>query len=223
MRKLNKPKILSTKYKEWEEELERSGNPHPVYNSSRNRFYKDIVANLLHIQDGLCAYTEIRLCDEDIVDNHNWENGKFAVNNFEFKGQLDHFDPSLKTEKAWLWSNFYVVDSDVNMKKKRDSEVDSILDPGSVDYDEHRYLDYSCSTHLFIANSNLTPDEKERVNSMISVLGLNYGPIKDIRRRFLSEKFKSIDFGLEDSDTVVIDEFPTAFRICAEKQVRILN
>ena len=217
MRKLNKPKVLSTKFKEWEEELELSGNPHPVYNSSTHRFYKDIVANLLNIQDGLCAYTEIRLCDKGIVNDDNWKNGKFTVNDFEFKGQLDHFDPSLKTEKAWLWNNFYVVDSDVNTKVKRDKEVDLILDPGSEGYYENNYLDYSCSSHYFIAKSNLSQSEKERVNNMINVLGLNYGPIKEIRRRFLSDKFKMIEFGLENLETIIIDEFPTAFRICVEK------
>ena len=55
MRKLNKSKILSTEFKKWEEELERSEKAHPGYNSSSRRFYKDIVANLLNIQNGLCA------------------------------------------------------------------------------------------------------------------------------------------------------------------------
>lgn len=217
MRKLNKPKILSAKYKKWEEGLQRLGNPHPRYNSSNHRFYNDIVANLLNIQDGLCAYTEMRLCEKQIVNDDNWVDGRFTGNNFEFKGQLDHFDPSLKTENAWLWSNFYVADTDVNTKVKRDKEVDSILNPGSEDYNENNLLDYGCSSHLFIAKSSLSLDEKERVKRMISILGLNYGPIKETRRRFLSDKFKMIELGVEDSDSVVIDEFPTAFRMCAEK------
>ena len=48
MKKIDKTNILSTKYKDWEEGLES----HPVYNSSNNKYYKDIVMNLLYVQKG---------------------------------------------------------------------------------------------------------------------------------------------------------------------------
>jgi len=218
MRKLNKPKILSTRYKEWEEELESSGTPHPNYSSSNHRFYYDIVANLLNIQDGLCAYTEIRLCEKQVVGEEMWTDGRFNGDSFEFKGQLDHFDPSLKAQMAWLWDNFYVIDTDVNTKVKKAMGVDHILNPGTDDYDENRVLAYNCSTHYFIANPDLDTEEKDRVNRMIEVLGLNFGPIKEARRRFLSEKFKSIEFNIETVQSVIIDEFPTAFKFCIKNQ-----
>ena len=71
MRKINKNKILSTKYKEWEEQLEQNKQNHPEYASSKNEFYNDVVMNLLNAQGGLCAYTEMRLCSEKTIKNSN--------------------------------------------------------------------------------------------------------------------------------------------------------
>lgn len=55
MRKIDKSKILSTVYKNWEENLEINNQNHPAYdsNASKFRFYKDIVMNLFHVQGGL--------------------------------------------------------------------------------------------------------------------------------------------------------------------------
>jgi len=58
MKNIDKSVILSTAYKEWEENLEAKQLPHPAYNSSQGQFYRDIIMNLYHCQNGLCAYTE---------------------------------------------------------------------------------------------------------------------------------------------------------------------
>ena len=75
MRKIDKTKILSTEYKKWEEHFEKNNEPHSKYNSIDNKYYNDVVMNLLFCQKGLCAYTEIELCSPDVINEQNWKNG----------------------------------------------------------------------------------------------------------------------------------------------------
>ena len=67
MRKIDKSEILSTIYKKWEEGLEKNNQQHPKYDKT-TRFYEDIVMNLYYCQNGLCAYTEQILADEELFD-----------------------------------------------------------------------------------------------------------------------------------------------------------
>lgn len=212
MRKLDKSKILSSEYKSWEETLENNNTKHPNYNSS-NKYYKDVVLNLLNIQQGLCAYTEIRLCSPDIYQENHWENGKYSNQDFEIKGQLDHFDPSLKPMKGWLWDNFFFIDSDVNVKVKGPKPADSILKPDGEDYDEESMLEYNSKNGIFIANTDLLEDQQERINSMIKILGINFDPIKNRRKKYIDERLKRLELGIDNLQTIVVDEFPTAFRM----------
>ena len=133
MRKIDKSVTLSIVYKQWEERLEASASKHPNYTSSNFRYFEDIKMNLFHCQDGLCAYTEKRLCPEG-YGSENWENGRYASNIPDSIGHLEHFDESLKTNKAWLWDNLFMVLEKVNvqksnepinniLKQKRDSKV----------------------------------------------------------------------------------------------------
>ncbi len=208
MRKIDKSIILSTKYKQWEEDFGSSN--HPEYNSSANKFYTDIVMNLLHSQEGLCAYTEMRLCAKELIENSNWEDGRYKLENPEFKGQLDHFDPLLKKEKAWLWSNLFVIDTDINTKVKGRQDIDYILKPDAESYDEDELLEYDCNMHIFIANTSLDEQEQQRVNKMILKLGINFDPVIDQRKEFLNDKFEMKRFGLE----VEVNQFPTAYKMC---------
>ena len=208
MRKIDKSIILSTKYKQWEEDFGSSN--HPEYNSSANKFYTDIVMNLLHSQEGLCAYTEMRLCAKELIENSNWEDGRYKLENPEFKGQLDHFDLSLKKEKAWLWSNLFVIDTDINTKVKGRQDIDYILKPDAESYDEDELLEYDCNMHIFIANTSLDEQEQQRVNKMILKLGINFDPVIDQRKEFLNDKFAMKRFGLE----VEVNQFPTAYKMC---------
>jgi len=60
MRKIEKDLTLATAYKKWLDGLNKSGEEHPEY-TSNGKFYQDIVANLLWVQKGLCAYTAMFL------------------------------------------------------------------------------------------------------------------------------------------------------------------
>jgi len=214
MKKINKTKILSTVYKKWENKLEE----HPKYNNSkvRKEIYIDIATNLLNIQGGLCAYTEIFLCNKNIVDDNNWKAGRFKKQNITIKdickgGGLDHFDASIKKEKAWLWDNFFFVDTDVN-NKKSDKEVDSILKPDTKDYDEYKLLEYNIDEHIFIANTGLDIQTQKRVNNMILTLGINQ--VKNVRKEYLEEKILDIELKYKTWEQTSVFQFLTAFEMC---------
>ncbi|RLC53575.1 MAG: hypothetical protein DRH89_10485 [Candidatus Cloacimonadota bacterium] len=214
MKKIDKTKILSTAYKNWEANLEDTNQNHGKYDSSANEHYIDVVMNLLHIQNGLCAYTEMRLCNEDLITEGKWTEGKYANRTPQFKGQLDHFNPTLKENKAWLWSNFFLIDSDINTKVKGKKEVDNILKPDTDDYNDETLLEYICDKNIFIANTELPIELQKRINDMIIKLGINFDPVVDNRRRYIADKIKQIEYEIEDWNSIEIDEFPTAFRMC---------
>lgn len=191
MRKIDKSHIISTKYKEWESSLQ--GN-HPNYTSSNHRFYYDIVMSLFYCQSGVCAYTEVLLCVDDFYSVNCWKDGKYIFENPQFFGALDHFDPTLKVNKAWLWDNLFMVQKDINDKHKRELPVDTILKPDSVDYDPFVLMEYDEISHIFFANVNQEESLQERINKMILTLGLNHSTIIRKRKRHLESIFEKIDF-----------------------------
>lgn len=182
MRKIDKSTLLSTKYKAWEEALESSNTEHPEYHSN-HKYYVDVVMNLLHAQDGLCAYTEQILCDEPLYDEKHWKAGRYNGKKLAF-GELEHFDPSKKVKKAWLWDNFLMIDSQVN-RLKRDKPVSYLLKPDSPTYDPFKLLAYDINEHIFIANpldKSTTETEKQEINRMLrEVFQINHPTI--IRKR----------------------------------------
>lgn len=209
MKKIDKSTILSKVYKAWEEDLENNLQNHPKYNSSNFRFYKDIVMNLYHCQNGLCAYTEKELLstDENHFDIVSWsEEGKYLINELpSHLGTLDHFDESLKTSKAWLWDNFFMVLSQVN-GKKRTKPIDNILKPDSPEYDPFSLLAYNHEEHIFYPKPTLNENLIKRIEDMIDTLGLNY--VKDWRKKYISERIKAIEFGLDPDPA---EEYITAY------------
>jgi hypothetical protein len=211
MRKIDKTTILSTAYKNWEELLET----HPEYDSSKNKFYYDVVMNLFHCQQGLCAYTEQLLCISDFYDAQHWQEGIYQKPaNWSVKGQLEHFDATQKKEKGWLWDNFFMADTDVNTKIKRSNPVDEILKFDRPDYDEFRLLEYNSAEHIFIANTDLEESEQERINQMLFILGVNHEPVRTVRAEYLETKLKSILIELCSWENIKISQFPTAFEFC---------
>jgi hypothetical protein len=210
MRKIDKTKILSTYYRKWEENLERSNQNHGEYNSSKNPHYIDVIMNLLHVQGGLCAYTEMRLCSAELIDEKNWANGKYKDRHPEVFGQLDHFDPASKSTKAWLWDNFFFIDTDINTRVKGKLEVDEILKPDKKDYDVNLLLEYDPDNHIFIPHSNLDDTTQDRIKEMILKLGINFDPVIDSRKEYLEDKLAQKRFGLKFK----INQFPTAFSMC---------
>jgi len=214
MRRIHKTCNLSTVYKAWQDGIEASGQPHPPYRSSNDDYYWDVAMNLYHCQGGLCAYTEMLLCSPELYQANRWQNGRYAESaegNPNVKGQLEHFYKELKQNRGWLWDNFFMVDSDVNTKVKKSHVVDPILKPDAADYNEFEKLEYDMSKHVFIPNSGLPEAVRERINEMILILGINYDPIRELRRIYFSRILKMIEFKIETWDSINPEMFPTAY------------
>jgi hypothetical protein len=212
MRKIDKTTILSTDYKKWEETLPEL---HPKYNSSKNKYYYDIVMNLFHCQNGLCAYTEMLLCPPDPFQEIIWENEKYPYPSDEsiFNGQLDHFDSTKKDTQGWLWDNLFMVDSDTN-RRKSTKDVDEILKPDREGYDPFLLLEYNSQINKFLANTELEVDIQNTINHLLNnVLGVNHYLVT-FKRRSIGDKIDLILQGFKTWETIEITEFPTAFEFC---------
>lgn len=221
MRKIDKKCSFSTVYKIWEEDLEKTETPHPKYNSSKGRYFRDIKMQLYHCQNGLCAYTEKKLCDKKLYHKKKWQKGRYVLGNDtdDSKGQLEHFDETLKAKKTdtigrqdWLWDNLFMVESDVNTKIKGSKSVDYILKPDSATYNPFELLEYDYKSHQYLPHKNLDAKTKERVKNMISTLGLNFA--KMWRKDYLNPILADIFLQLKTWDDIKVYQFPTAFEMC---------
>jgi hypothetical protein len=203
MRRIDKSKILSTKYKKWLDKLNHDKKKHPPKSDT---YYKDVVMNLLYCQKGLCAYTEMLLCAPGLITEKNWENGRYKPKNPGRFGQLEHFNPKQKENKYWEWGNLFVIHSRVNLLKS-DQEVDDILKPDSTKYDPLELLEYKRGSHIFRPHSKIT-DEKliQRIRRMICLLQLNNETIRYERETFLEKVTAYIEVGR----SFEIDRFFTA-------------
>lgn len=193
MRKIDKRRILSTKYKEWVEGLEK----HPKYYSS-HKYITDIKMNLLYCQKGLCAYTEEELCDIEQLDIKYWKDGVYTLeldSQNLINGDVEHFDCLLKEDKAYLWDNLFMVNSNINCRVKGTKTVKNILKPDANGYDEYKYLEFDHTINKFLPNVNLSKEDKEDVLEMIETLGINSNAFKR------AKQIKSLieDFELESS------------------------
>ncbi len=208
MRKIDKSQILSKNYEEW---LNNLGEEHPKYNSSNNKYYNDIKMSLLYCQKGLCAYSEELLCDLELIKKENWNEEKYITNLKKqdlVNGDLEHFDESLKDKQAWLWNNLFFAQGDINRKVKCSKAVQLILKPDSKEYDPYKYLEFDYKKNIFSANKNLTDNEKDDVECMISTLGLNRNGFK--RRREIHRLIKSFEFELELEEPI---EYITSWKM----------
>jgi len=170
MRKIDKSKILSKNYKDFEKGLK--GKKHPTYDSSyKRKYYTDIKMSLLYCQNGLCAYTEEVLCDPKFIKTENWDENQYKIklekkDKNEIKGDLEHFDESLK--------------------------------PDSKGYTPEKYLEFFVDTtndsYIFIPNSKLSDKEQKDVKYMIETLGLNC--VSYERKRQLLEWLDRYENGL---------------------------
>ena len=214
MRRIDKTIVLAIKYKEWIYGLAESDSQ-PEYNSSKGKFYYDIIANLIWIQQGLCAYTEYYLQDYRKCGIENWNNGIFEK--FSFAGELDHYNPQLKKAQGWLWDNLFLIDADVNSKKVKGHTVPlGILKPDNIDFDPHYYLEYDITNHLFLPSKERTIIDQEHILHDLKTLGLNWQPTVERREKYLNEKVNEVRYGVHTYQEAYnnIYQFFTAFELC---------
>lgn len=205
MKKIDKSRKLSTQYFFW---LEDKKGTQQKYNSSSNPFYLDVLMNLLACQDGLCAYTEKRLCEPKRYQETNWADGKFHGDPGKLSVQIDHFDPAIKNTDGWKWENLFAVFGPAN-NQKLDKAPNPILKPDLQAYDPYKLLRYDIKQHRFFPSDDLIfqANKYEEVQEMIDLLGINMEGIVDLRQKLISKALDAIDFGFDDQ----LDQFPTAF------------
>lgn len=195
MKKLDKSKakVLATTYKEWVDELEKNNLQHDEH-SVNHKYYYDVVANLLLIQKGLCAYSEQFLFDSEELEEAFWKDGVFTKSKFQFFGELEHYDASIKQSgRAWLWENLFVAHSDLN-RAKWQHKVKYALKPDAEDYDPFKLLEYNISEHKFLPNRKLPFKQQEEILNDIKFLGLNYTSLIQARRYTLKTIIEEIEF-----------------------------
>lgn len=210
MRSIDKSEIVSKDYANWHSGL--TENFHPSYNSSANVHYFDIKMSLLYCQDGLCAYTEQRLCDVTLLNDTNWDDEKYAKDltrdeKNSIQGDLEHFDESLKEKNGWSWDNFFVVSTHANCRIKGRKSIISILKPDTIDYEPSKYLEFDFDAGVFIPKHTLNKFQKSDVEYMIQTLGINC--IYSQRKKRLDEWKDRIEVGLD----VEPDEYITAWEM----------
>jgi len=224
MKKLNKSIPKAKAYQKWQNEILENDEDFPTYNSSNGTFYGDIVAELLLIQDGLCAYTERLLYSIDEIKALEWKDGKLQSPLPKVDGDLEHFDPTLKKKQGWLWSNFFMANEKVNRKLKGSKAVDHILKPDEPDYDPFFLMSYDIELHEYIANSyNLDIAKQKRVNNMILTLGINSSPIQDDREDIIDGIINRIHLGILQWDNIKQKRFPTAIEMTKRQFLKTYN
>ncbi len=205
--------MLATVYKAWLDKLIMDNQEHPPYTSSKGRFYYDIIANLIWVQKGLCAYTERRLQNHASFDFCNWKKGRYRK--CEFAGELDHYDNTLKEKYGWLWNNLFLIDADVNVKSKRTNRPNGLLKPDLPNFNSFDLLEYDLSNHFFIPNRKQDFDTQILIKEDITYLGINFQPITDIRREYLSPFIERVRYEQQTFDEAYLElnQFFTAFEM----------
>ena len=194
MKKIDKSKILSDEYLKWMEALKED---HPKYSSS-HKYIRDIKMNLLYCQNGLCAYTEEQLCDLKLLEDSCWKDGRYTKsleNEDLVNGDLEHFDCTLKENKAYLWDNLFMANSNINCRIKGKKPINPILKPDFKDYDPIKYLQFDDKINKFLPNVNLSEQEKMDVIEMIETLGINKNAFK--RAKQIKDLKEDFEFDLD--------------------------
>lgn len=205
---------LSTKYKAWEEKLEKDGKEHPP---TYRYYYTDVVMDLYRCQKGICAYTEMHICIPELWSETQWTKGRHKIekpeeirSNDHF-GELEHWDATLKSSKYWLWDNLFMIHSSIN-SLKRNKPIVAYLKPDLPDYDPEKYFEYDDQTHRYVVHSDIeNPEIRKEIQIMIDeVLYLNHGKVRMERKEFI----ESLRFKRGHGQNPVVDRFFTAVKFC---------
>ncbi len=218
MKKVIKEIQFATKYQEWLAKNE----PHGNYTSSNGEYYHDIIAELLVVQQGLCAYTEHKLVSSEQLATlkNGFSNGKFDKTKYNIEApiHLEHFNKDLKPTRCWLWDNLFVVFSVINGRGVKGTKpVDGILKPDTATYNPFTLLSYDRKEHKFYPAFDLDKGNAQRVTSMINTLGLNYGYIVNLRRDYL----ENVLVAHSEENPQSVYQFPTAFAFCKELSEKV--
>lgn len=164
-------------------------NPQASWDNFKGK--DELKSNLLAIQNGLCAYCEIRL--DTSIGNH-----------------LEHIESkSLNPHKTFEYQNIVcscIKDSlsdneDANPISCGHAKDDKPIDIKPTDVDCEKYFDFDLFGKV-VPNDTLTSDEKQKAQNTIDTLNLNCKRLKRQRETVLDEGYKIINELLSDSDAL---------------------
>lgn len=197
MRKINKSEnLIATQYHTRLEQKLMAAD----YNQDKD-YYLDVLFNLLYCQKGLCAYSELRIIDDELIEEikDNFVDGRNTSQKPTISVNIDHFDSTLKHTNGWLWSNLFAIDPRINMEFKRVNEkiarekYDFInynfMKPDDDNYNPYDLLDYDIVEHSFFPKFNLADDIKEKINIALDFLGINLSFVVRERREYVEKTF----------------------------------
>jgi uncharacterized protein (TIGR02646 family) len=175
------PRKLSNRYAQG-----TPNNPTNSWQNFRNKNKKELKDNLLAIQNGLCAYCEIRLDDE--IGNH-----------------LEHIEPKSKNpDKTFEYTNIVYSCITDSLTDNEDSNPESCGHAKNDKVIEIKPTDKNCedcfSYDLFgrvIPSLNLSKEKEQQVKNTITTLNLNCKRLKRQRESVIKEGFKIISELLE--------------------------
>jgi len=224
MRKIDKSNLIVSEFKKELKEFVAVNNKHPDYNKDtkfKNKHYSSVFFNLLGCQKGLCAYSEAKISSINFLSNENWLDSFFIgkiPNGID--GDIEHFNPDIKENEAWEWSNLFVVSTYINRKIKGRNKVNTIFKPDNFDYEPSKYMTFNFNTQIFVPLPKLEFENIEMFNNvkeMIKFLGLNSETVKSRRtdmlldfKKDIENKCKTIEY-IEKNN---LHEFFTAFEMC---------
>jgi len=224
MRKIDKSKILATAFENDLKIFVAENGKHPHYEKDdtfKRKHYTSVFFNLLACQKGLCVYTEALIASEDLLFDEFWENGIFKkeIQTKTLDGDIEHFNPDLKENQGWEWSNLFLCSTHINRKIKGRNKVDDVFKPDNPNYEPTKYMTFNFKTQLFVPLPKIEDENKElfeKVKNMISSLGINSETIKSRRTEMLlrmktdiQNKLKTVQY-VEKNE---LKEFFTAFEM----------
>ncbi len=208
MRKIDKSIILSEGYEEWLHK-NKTLNKTP---KTCSKYKVDVVMSLLYCQQGVCAYTEMRLCVPELITEDKWNENEYINRKLNLNkiGDLEHFDPKFKKEYHCEWDNLFMVFHEVNNHKKdKNIEIIKEFKPDNEEYNPNKIFDYDLTTHKFRPNSNIeNKEEIEKIKKLLELLSINKGFIKYERKTFLND--------VKANKNKKIDRFFTAYNLIKE-------
>lgn len=213
MRALDKKKCKAKEYFNWQ-----AAKPRKYYSS--NKYYYDVLVSLLLCQGGVCAYSEIRLIDQEDLKSYNKKfdkNGKYTGNNPSVPAHIEHFNSQLKDVNGFKWDNLFAVFGPLNttIKRVRENEfieknkiaISDIIKPDRKGYNHKSFLSYDLNDHCFYPSVLLSDKDFSLVEEMIYVLGLNWDYLRMNRKEYLFPILLKHNAG----EKVKVNQFYSAF------------
>jgi uncharacterized protein (TIGR02646 family) len=152
---------------------------------------QELKENLKAIQNGLCAYCEIRV--DTSIGNH--------LEHIESKSLNPHKTCEYKNIVCSCIKDSLFDSEDTNPVSCGHAKKSQIIDIKPTDVDCDKYFDFDLFGKV-VPNNTLTSDEKQKAQNTIDTLNLNCKRLKRQRESVLDEGYQIIQEFLDDSEAL---------------------